>query len=96
MRQELHKTAQRAFARCECAQHTGFRIKYFNPESALLSVEGHTVGALLDSRIALVRADHDPLKRAIVLTAAMMPALRNRTLDTTVCVIVHVFPSLAL
>ena len=32
VRQELHETAQRAFARCECAQHTAFLIKYFNQE----------------------------------------------------------------
>ena len=34
-RQILHETAHRAFARCECAQHMGFLIKYFNQESVL-------------------------------------------------------------
>ena len=34
-RQILHETAQRAFARYECAQHMGFLIKYFNQESVL-------------------------------------------------------------
>ena len=34
-RQILHETAQRAQARCECAQHTGFLIKLFNQESVL-------------------------------------------------------------
>ena len=34
-RQILHETAQRAFARCECAKHTGFLIKYFNQKSVL-------------------------------------------------------------
>ena len=32
-RQILHEVAQRAPARCECAQHTGFLIKLFNQES---------------------------------------------------------------
>ena len=31
-RQILHETLQRALARCECAQHTGFLIKLFNQE----------------------------------------------------------------
>ena len=34
-RQILHKTAQRALARCECAQHTGFLMKLLNQESVL-------------------------------------------------------------
>ena len=34
-RQILHETSQRALARCECAQHTGFLIKLFNQESVL-------------------------------------------------------------
>ena len=32
-RQILHETAHRALARCECAQHMGFLMKYFNQES---------------------------------------------------------------
>ena len=32
-RQILHETAHRALARCECAQHMGFLMKYFHQES---------------------------------------------------------------
>ncbi len=41
VRQILHKTAQRALARCECAQHTGFLMKFFNQESvSILILDG--------------------------------------------------------
>ena len=35
MRQVLYETSQRVFARCACAQRTGFLIKFFNQESVL-------------------------------------------------------------
>ena len=63
---------------------------------ALLSVEGHTVGALLNGRIAFVRANHDLLQRTVVFLTAMVLALRYCTLNATVCVCMtaHAFPSL--
>jgi tRNA(Phe) wybutosine-synthesizing methylase Tyw3 len=33
VRQVLYETSQRVFARCACAQRTGFLIKFFNQES---------------------------------------------------------------
>ena len=67
--------------------------RYIHPFS-LLSVKGHTIRALLCSRIALVSADHDTLQGAVVLIAAMMLALRDSALDAAICVFVHCFPSL--
>ena len=52
---------------------------------ALLSVEGHTVGALFDRRIGLVRADLNALQRAVILASAVMLALGNRAFDRTIC-----------
>ena len=41
VRQILYKSAQRALARCECAQHAGFLIKSFNQESvSILILDG--------------------------------------------------------
>ena len=42
-RQILHETAHRALARCECAQHMGFLMKYFHQESVSKENEGHAV-----------------------------------------------------
>ena len=47
-RQILHETAHRALARCECAQHMGFLMKYFHQESVLVSMDG-TIGSPLSA-----------------------------------------------
>ena len=66
-RQILHETAQRAFARCECAKHTRFLIQYLNQESVsecpgAVSENGvgFAVGAVaVDGQVG--RADHEVL-----------------------------------
>ena len=56
----------------------------------LLSVEGHTIGALLGSGICFVRAYHNLVQRTIVLCAAVMTALAYGTLDAAIGSFIHV------
>ena len=60
---------------------------------SLLSVERHTIGALLCSGIGLMSADHDLFQRAIVLSAAMVLALIYGALNATICttLMIHSF-----
>ena len=55
--------------------------------------EGHTVGALIHGGIALMGTYQDSLQRTEILLAAVVCALLNGTLDTLVCMAVHVFYS---
>ena len=71
------------------------RLRKNEASLALLSVERHAVGALLDGRIRFMRADHDLFQRAIVFLATVVLALRYGALDAAVCVCMtaHAFPS---
>ena len=50
----------------------------------LLSVEGHTIGALLGSGIGLMGTHHNLVERAIVLCTTMMTALAYSALDAAI------------
>lgn len=70
----------------------------FHSPKGLFLVEGHTVGALLDRRVALMCADLDLLQRAIVFCVAVMLALRHRALNGAVCaaIAIHCHSSFVL
>ena len=55
----------------------------------LLLAEGHTVGALVDRGIAFVGTHQDPVKRAVVLTVAVVCALLNGAFDGLVGMTIH-------
>ena len=62
---------------------------------SLLSVEGHTIGALLYGGIRLMRADTDHFQRAVVLFAAVVLALGHGALNAAVRIgiAVHILTS---
>ena len=55
----------------------------------LLSVEGHAVGALVHSGIALMGAHQNGIQGAVVLGSAVVGALIYGTFDALVGVTVH-------
>ena len=55
----------------------------------LLSVEGHAVGALVHSGIALMGAHQNGIQRAVVLGAAVVGALLYGAFDALVGMAVH-------
>ena len=65
------------------------------PSRVLLSVEGHTIGALLYGGIRLMRADTDHFQRAVVLFAAVVLALGHGALNAAVRIgiAVHILTS---
>ena len=52
-------------------------------------MEGHTVGALVHSGIALVGAHQDPVQGAVILAAAVMGALVHGAFNGLVGVTIH-------
>ena len=56
---------------------------------ALLSTEGHTVGALVHSGICLMGAYQDAVQRAVICLVAVMRTLLDSALDALVCITVH-------
>ena len=59
------------------------------PRGNLLLLEGHAIGALLNSGIALVGAHQDAVQRAVVGFVAMVSALPHGALNALVCFAVH-------
>ena len=55
----------------------------------LLSAEGHTVGALVHSRIAVVGANQNALQGAVDGLITVVCALLNGTFDALVCIAIH-------
>jgi hypothetical protein len=56
----------------------------------LFLTEGHTVGTLILGGVAFVRTYQDTLQRAVVGFIAVVNALVDSTLNTLVCIAVHV------
>ena len=54
-------------------------------------MEGHTVGALVHSGIALVGAHQDPVQGAVILAAAVMGALVHGAFDALIGMTIHCF-----
>jgi hypothetical protein len=52
-------------------------------------LEGLAVGALVNSGVGLVGADHDSIQGAVVLTLTVMGTLGNGAFDALVSVAVH-------
>lgn len=65
----------------------------FPQPSVLLSVEGHAVGTFLDRGIGLMGADLDLSEGTEVFAAAVEFALRNSTLNGTVCITMTIHDS---
>ena len=57
---------------------------------SLLLAEGLTVGALVLSGVCLMGTHQNTVQRAVVLAVAMVCALLDGTLDTLICMAVHV------
>ena len=58
--------------------------------NSLLLAEGLTVSALILSGICLMGAHQNTVQGAVVLAVAMIGTLLNGTLDTLICMAVHV------
>ena len=58
-------------------------------KESLLLAEGLAVGALIRGGIGLVSTHQDPVQRAVILTVAVIGTLLDGTLDTLVCVAIH-------
>ena len=56
---------------------------------SLFLAEGHTIGALIHSRISLVSTNQDSIQRTEILLTAVVCALLHSTLDALICVTVH-------